>query len=85
MDYYNGLPEILKTEFLRPYRHLYAELPYALREKVDREAEKDNLFPALYLMGCDRSDALGQEIAAFEHQLRQSRADDPARQGRDPL
>lgn len=64
-EWYQSLPPEMRDSLTRSSRESYNKLPEDLRAKLDSKASEEGVPPEVFLLVCDGSDPLTQEIAAY--------------------
>lgn len=63
--WYASLPSELRDSFRQESLQIYSSLPEELRLQLDDKARSEGVPPEVYLLLCDGSDSVGQEINAY--------------------
>lgn len=63
--WYASLPPELRDVFRQDSLQTYNNLPEELRSRLDEEARQEGIPPEIYLLVCDGSDPISQEVNAY--------------------
>jgi len=65
MRLYTLMTEKQQQDYLQTAQTIYDQLPAELQKKVESEAEREGILPALYIQTCDGSSEVSGEVTAF--------------------